>query len=209
MLHPHHGILYLTKFPLRARQQLRCMKEPWVGGIAPKVPMPLANIRVPRRAAGRTLFYGCESIQFKPRRSASAAISSNSSAPCSELLVQGMTCSNCARHASEALQSVEDVSLTTVDLARGRATVRWKPEATPHNDQLLASLAKAGYPSEIAPAPATPAPSASPTDRSSEPTQHAHDHDHASAPNPWRRSLAIGIPATVLLLGATGSSASA
>src|SRR3954470_16571365 len=46
-----------------------------------------------------------------------------------ELAIRGMTCSNCARHVTEAIQSVPAVASASVQLDAGRATVRWKGES--------------------------------------------------------------------------------
>ncbi len=60
-----------------------------------------------------------------------------------ELLVGGMTCNNCARHVTEAIQSVNGVRSASVSLAAGRATVRW--DATPDLQAVLAAIAQAGF----------------------------------------------------------------
>ena len=39
--------------------------------------------------------------------------------------ITGMTCANCARHVTEAIQSVPGVSSATVRLEANRASVRW------------------------------------------------------------------------------------
>jgi len=69
-----------------------------------------------------------------------------------ELLVSGMTCNNCARHVTEAIQSVTGVRSASVALEAGRATVRWS--ANPDIPAVLAAIAAAGYeakPLETAP----------------------------------------------------------
>jgi Cu+-exporting ATPase len=62
-----------------------------------------------------------------------------------DLAIDGMTCSNCARHVTEALQEVPGVSSASVDLAENRAKVKWKPGAEPDSGALFASLEEAGY----------------------------------------------------------------
>jgi Cu+-exporting ATPase len=62
-----------------------------------------------------------------------------------ELQISGMTCSNCARHATEALQSVPGVASAAVQLDAGRATVRWQPGALPAGESLVEALRQAGY----------------------------------------------------------------
>ena len=62
-----------------------------------------------------------------------------------ELAIEGMTCSNCARHVTEALQSTPGVAGAEVNLAENRATVVWKPHAKAQVDALIASVREAGY----------------------------------------------------------------
>ena len=49
-------------------------------------------------------------------------------APATHLLISGMTCSNCARHVREALESVPGVSNVDVSLDNSEAAVRWTGE---------------------------------------------------------------------------------
>lgn len=60
-----------------------------------------------------------------------------------ELAVNGMTCSNCARHVTEAIQGVPGVAGASVELEQGRATVRWK--GSPDVPAVLAAVKAAGY----------------------------------------------------------------
>src|ERR1051325_6381952 len=62
-----------------------------------------------------------------------------------ELAIEGMTCSNCARHVTEALQSTPGVAGAEVNLAENRATVVWKDDAKAEVDALIASVREAGY----------------------------------------------------------------
>ena len=64
-------------------------------------------------------------------------------APPTELAIDGMTCSNCARHVAEAIQSVPGVSGASVRLADSRATVRWEEE--PNLPALMKAVAEAGF----------------------------------------------------------------
>ena len=48
-----------------------------------------------------------------------------SSASLVEFAITGMTCANCARHVTEAIQSVPGVGSATVRLEANRASVRW------------------------------------------------------------------------------------
>jgi len=62
-----------------------------------------------------------------------------------ELLVGGMTCQNCARHVTEAIQSVTGVRSALVSLEAGRATVRWNANAPANVPAVLSAIAAAGY----------------------------------------------------------------
>ena len=63
-----------------------------------------------------------QSIQFRPRSAAPPAVAGGGAKTL--LAVQGMTCGNCARHVTEALQSVPGGAFAAVDLNQGRATVQ-------------------------------------------------------------------------------------
>ncbi|HZV35175.1 MAG TPA: cation-translocating P-type ATPase, partial [Verrucomicrobiae bacterium] len=60
-----------------------------------------------------------------------------------ELRVTGMTCNNCARHVTEAIQSVPEVASASVQLDAGRAVVRWRDGA--NVEGVLRAVAEAGY----------------------------------------------------------------
>jgi len=62
-----------------------------------------------------------------------------------ELLVRGMSCNNCARHVTDAIQNVPGVRSATVLLETGRASVRWN-SGTPQNvPAVVEAVQKAGY----------------------------------------------------------------
>lgn len=63
-----------------------------------------------------------------------------------ELQVQGMSCSSCVKHVTEALRSLEGVSDVTVDLQAGWVKVSGDSD----NHALLAALHDAGYPAQLA-----------------------------------------------------------
>ena len=62
-----------------------------------------------------------------------------------DLAVHGMTCGNCVRHVTEAIQHVDGVSHATVSLDPGRATVKWKRNAEPDMAAVIAAIENAGY----------------------------------------------------------------
>ena len=60
--------------------------------------------------------------------------------------VDGMTCQNCVRHAREAAESVAGVSRATVDLGRGRMTLRWDEAAQRDASAVVAAVGAATDP---------------------------------------------------------------
>jgi Cu+-exporting ATPase len=61
------------------------------------------------------------------------------------LAVGGMSCQNCARKVTTALQAVPGVESVSVDLKARRASVRWNANAIGEVSALLAALKAAGY----------------------------------------------------------------
>jgi Cu+-exporting ATPase len=94
-------------------------------------------------------------------------------APRSELVINGMTCSNCARHVLDALQSVPGVDRAEVALDQGRAGVRWKAGTTPNLAALSAAVSAAGYDAR----PATA--------------------ETKSTANAWRMNVTLGLACTI------------
>ena len=92
-----------------------------------------------------------------------------------DLMVHGMTCSNCVRHVREAIQEVEGVRQATVSLDVGRATVKWSPNASPDPEAVVRAVKRAGYTAEV-----------------------AHTHDHAVSD--WQITLRVGAISTVILM---------
>ncbi len=62
-----------------------------------------------------------------------------------ELSVSGMTCNNCARHVTEAIQDVAGVQSASVSLQQSRASVRWNSAGAKNVSAILAAVAQAGY----------------------------------------------------------------
>src|SRR5437588_10893926 len=67
-----------------------------------------------------------------------------------ELSVIGMTCGNCARHVTEALQSVPGVQSATVSLDSHHASVRWEPSTIPDTAAITKAVGEAGYVAKVA-----------------------------------------------------------
>ncbi|SDT25093.1 Copper chaperone CopZ [Halopseudomonas xinjiangensis] len=62
-----------------------------------------------------------------------------------ELSVSEMTCGNCVRHVSEALEKQPGVERALVDLDSGRAVVSGDSDP----ERLIAALQEEGYPAEL------------------------------------------------------------
>src|SRR6185503_2034980 len=62
-----------------------------------------------------------------------------------ELSVSGMTCGNCARHVTDAIQRVPGVQSAAVDLQAGRASVRWTTGARPDAPAVVRAVEAEGY----------------------------------------------------------------
>jgi Cu+-exporting ATPase len=97
-----------------------------------------------------------------------------------ELLVNGMTCQNCARHVTEAIQSVPGVRSAMVSLENGRATVRWNANAPANVPAVLSAIAAVGY-------EAKPVEAAGP------------DHGEPRQSR-WRWNLLLGVAVTITLM---------
>src|SRR3954454_13940657 len=95
-----------------------------------------------------------------------------------ELTVGGMSCSNCARHVTEAIQSVSGVANATVDLDAGRASVRWKPNSRGDMAKVIQAVEAAGYKAEV-------------LDGAAPENCHCHD-DGQDRQAGWRWNLWIG-----------------
>src|SRR5690349_16635753 len=63
-----------------------------------------------------------------------------------------MTCQNCARHVTEAIQSVPGVSRATVLLEPGQVSIHWRAETAPDVPAVIAAVQQAGYQARELPA---------------------------------------------------------
>jgi Cu+-exporting ATPase len=100
----------------------------------------------------------------------------------SRLAIQGMTCANCARHVTDAIQSVPGVDSALVDLGEASASVRWLPGAQRDLAAIVGAVEKAGY-------------GARPV------TVVAHEHSAGRSGLPgWQLNLWLGVGCTLLLM---------
>jgi len=96
--------------------------------------------------------------------------------------ISGMTCSNCARHVTEAIQSVPGVRTATVSLEAKSASVRWAADVEPDVGVVMRAVHEAGYEASPAEVPAG-----------------APDQDKLGG---WQLNLWVGVLGTVpLMLG--------
>jgi Cu+-exporting ATPase len=97
-----------------------------------------------------------------------------------ELAVTGMTCGNCARHVTDAIQSVPGVRSATVSLDSRHASVRWAP-GTPRNvAAVVEAVEKEGYGAKVIEA-------------------HEHSHEEHELAG-WQANLVIAVLGTVPLM---------
>ncbi|MSU58925.1 MAG: cation-translocating P-type ATPase [Pedosphaera sp.] len=69
----------------------------------------------------------------------------NAERTATELQISGMTCNNCARHVTEAIQNVPGVQSASVALETARASVRWNESTVADAAAVMAAVKKAGY----------------------------------------------------------------
>jgi Cu+-exporting ATPase len=96
------------------------------------------------------------------------------------LSIDGMTCGNCARHVTDALQGVAGVRSANVSLEAHEATVRWQPQATPDEAAVIAAVEKEGFGAEL--------------------LQNQPDDYAAHRVSGWSLNLWLGVPVTALLM---------
>src|SRR5262245_34424109 len=92
------------------------------------------------------------------------------------LLVEGMNCASCVAHVEKAANRVPGVQSSSVNLARGRAVIRFDPEATSPR-AVAEAISKSGY-------PATPESEIAPED--------AHHHHHDDETDAWFWRAVVG-----------------
>src|SRR3954451_12442777 len=97
------------------------------------------------------------------------------------LSVSGMNCASCVSHVEKAARSVAGVSAAQVNLARGRAVVRYDPART-DPAMVAAAITDSGYTA----APELPAAASANAD-------DEHAHHHAAESRAWSRRALIGV----------------
>jgi Cu+-exporting ATPase len=97
-----------------------------------------------------------------------------------ELSIDGMTCNNCARQVTDAIQCIAGVQSASVFLAANRATVRWNSGAAQNVPAVLAGISRAGY--------------------GAKEIQPGADSASGTGSGHWQWTLVAGIAATALLM---------
>jgi Cu+-exporting ATPase len=97
-----------------------------------------------------------------------------------QLSVAGMTCGNCARHVTEALQGVAGVQSAAVSLDSHQASVRWRAGAEPDVEALLQAVKEGGYGAELLDAETA-----------------THGEQTLAG---WKLNLLVGVPVTAMLM---------
>jgi len=104
-----------------------------------------------------------------------------------------MTCQGCAREATHAIQGVAGVASVVVDLAAGRAAVRWEPARSPDPQGIVAAVRRAGF-------AAAPLASSATDQTSGSDTTTASARETWSPLAGWRFNVVVGGAVTVFLV---------
>jgi len=99
-----------------------------------------------------------------------------------ELAISGMTCNNCARHVTEAIQGVAGVDRALVSLEHKQATVRWTAGKPADAEAVIRAVREAGYEATAVHAEA-----------------HSH-HPGGGRESIWGSSVLFGVVPTALLM---------
>src|SRR5437667_5307462 len=118
----------------------------------------------------------------QPIESREKADAQTAAPPVTELRVTGMTCGNCARHVTEAIQAAPGVRSALVSLDARKASVRWAPGADQNVAEVIQAVEAAGYGAKVI-------------------ETHTHDHAEQNLAG-WQLNLWIGVLGTApLMLG--------
>ncbi len=97
-----------------------------------------------------------------------------------DLDVTGMTCGNCARHVTQAIQGVAGVQSAVVSLEGHTARVRWRPDAEHNPEAVIKAIEEEGYGAKLL---------------ESKPREIGE-----SKLTGWRVNVLLGVPVTLLLM---------
>jgi Cu+-exporting ATPase len=107
-----------------------------------------------------------------------------SAAMASQLAVTGMTCTNCARHVTDAIQGVPGVRSADVSLEERAASVRWAAGASPDVPAVIRAIEAEGYGAKAIAAPG-----------------HGQGHHHGGHTLAgWQLNLWVGVLGTAPLM---------
>jgi len=97
-----------------------------------------------------------------------------------ELRVSGMTCGNCARHVTAAMQGVAGVRSASVNLDRSLAEIAWEANAEPDVAAVIKAVEQEGYGAKVI-----------------EPQIREHGESKMAG---WGLNLWVGVPVTAVLM---------
>lgn len=66
-----------------------------------------------------------------------------------QLGIVGMTCGNCVRHVTQAIQGVPGVRAAVVSLESQKARISWETEATPNLDAVIKAIEEEGFEAKV------------------------------------------------------------
>jgi Cu+-exporting ATPase len=107
----------------------------------------------------------------------------NAASPRTEFVVNGMTCGNCARHVTEAIQEVRGVTSALVSLEQKHASVRWAADAQTDPQAVIEAVGKAGYEAKVI------------DDGEADHASHQHEKEGI-----WSANALLGIIPTAILM---------
>ncbi len=111
---------------------------------------------------------------------ANGRVQTRSPGKVTELGIAGMTCGNCARHVTEALQGVTGVRGALVSLDTSVAKVSWEPGVEPDIEAVVKSVEEEGFGAKVI----------------EHQTHNAGERMLAG----WKLNLLLGVPVTALLM---------
>lgn len=107
----------------------------------------------------------------------------SSTSEVTDLSVIGMTCSNCVRHVTEALQGVPGVHSAAVNLEGHAARVKWQAGEPPRPEALLSAVKEEGYDAKLLTS-----------------VESEHVHAGAGSMSGWGSALWVGVACTAPIM---------